>query len=90
MTLSINDTQLNNSLSIWRVSRFIYWYAEYHYAEFLYAKCHYAECHYAECHYAECLYAECHGAQLIAIIFASNISQKLGIKGSDRNTLFSS
>ncbi len=95
MTLSINDTQLNNSLSIWRVSRFIYWYAECHYAEFLYAECHYAECHFAECHYAECRYAKCHyaecqDAQLIAIIFASNISQKLGIKGSDHNTLFSS
>jgi hypothetical protein len=33
-------------------------------------------------------YAECHEAQLIAIIFASNISQKLGIKGRSHNTLF--
>ncbi len=77
------------------MSRFIYCYTECHYAECSYGECHYAECsygecHYAECHCAECHYTKCHGAQLIAVIFASNISQKLGIKGSDHNTLFSS
>ncbi len=36
-------------MPLWRVSRFIYCYAECRYAE-----CRYAECRYAECHYAEC------------------------------------
>jgi hypothetical protein len=31
-------------MSLWWMSRFIYYYAE----------CHYAECCYAECRYAEC------------------------------------
>jgi hypothetical protein len=49
MTLSINNTQHNNSLALWRmllcwVPRFVYCYAE--------------------CHYAECCYAECCGALL--------------------------
>ncbi len=72
--LHINDTQDNNTLyamSLCRVSRFIYCYAECRYAECrcaecCYAECRYAECRYAECHaecrYAECRYAECRGA----------------------------
>ncbi len=56
MTLSINDTKLNNALplclvSLWRLSLVIFYYAE----------CRYAECRYAECRYAECRYAECRG-----------------------------
>ncbi len=64
MTISINDnqhkcdTQLNNALplcsvSLCRVSHFVYCYAECCYAE-----CHYDERRYAECHYAECRCAD--------------------------------
>ncbi len=64
-TLNINDIQHNNtlySMSLCRVSRFIYCYAECRYAECRYAECRYAECRYAECCYAECRYVECRGA----------------------------
>ncbi len=46
-TLSINDFQHNNTLTLRWVSRFI---------------CCYADCRYGECHYAECHYAEYRGA----------------------------
>jgi hypothetical protein len=60
-TISINDTQHNNTLqwvslcwvSFWRLSHFIYCYAE---------------CHNAECHCAECRYAECRGAPQVDLI----------------------
>jgi hypothetical protein len=66
MTLSISNTQLNNSLPLYwvllcLVSRFINCYAECHYAEYHYVECHYALCHNAECHYAGCRHAECRG-----------------------------
>jgi hypothetical protein len=66
-TLSINNTQQNdtqhqNRMSLYWVSRFSYCCAEHHYAECQYAKCCYDEFHYAECQYAECCYAECHYA----------------------------
>ncbi len=57
MTLSITDTQDNNSLP----------HAECRYAECRYAECRYAECHYTECRYAECRYAECHGVNIDAL-----------------------
>jgi hypothetical protein len=46
-------------MSLCRLTRFVYCYAECYYAE-----CHYAEGRYAECHYAECRYAVCRGAEL--------------------------
>jgi hypothetical protein len=47
VTLSISDTQQNNILPLCRVSRFIYYCAEFCYAQCRYAKCRYAECRYA-------------------------------------------
>jgi hypothetical protein len=56
LTVSINDTQHNNSLPLCGVLLcgvccLIYCYAE----------CLYAECHNVKYRYAECCYAECHG-----------------------------
>jgi hypothetical protein len=63
MTLSINDTQHNWTLSI---SMQVY-----------YAECHYAECCYAECRYAECGYAECRAVVVTTSYFLLTLQMSL-------------
>ncbi len=48
-------------MSLYFVSRLVYYDAECHHAECYYAECYFAECYYAECHSSECCYAECRG-----------------------------
>ncbi len=59
MTLSIKGLFATLSITtLYRVSHFIYCYAEYHYTE-----CRNNVFRYDECRYNVCRYAECRGAR---------------------------
>jgi hypothetical protein len=70
VTLSVSDSQHNNALPIFWVSRFIYYYAE----------CHYTKCHYAACRRAEivkCQFATIVSQTMIVIVFLTIRSKTL-------------